>query len=71
MWYWHDTEVSISPIDIVLICSSKALCLLEEWQHISPAPSWISKFLPLLKVLTVPAEVQHPIKHAEKLMLLN
>ena len=64
MWYEHDAEVSISPIDIVLICTCKPFCFLEERKHISPAPSWISEVLPFLKVFTMPTKVQHPVKHA-------
>ena len=29
-------------------------------------PTWVSEILPLIKVLAVTAEVQHPVEHAEK-----
>ena len=67
VWYEHDPEISVSPIVFTLTCSTyESFCFLKEWKHIPPAPSWISKVLPLLKVFTVPTKVQHPIQHAAK-----
>ena len=61
----HKVEAASSAIGVIWIWPCPLFSLLEKWQHVLPSPAWISKALPLVKVLAVSTEVNHPIQHTE------
>ena len=61
----HDTEAASDAVGVIGIRARPLLGLLEEGQHVLPAPAPVPHLLPLVKVLAVTAEVYHPIQHAE------
>ena len=57
-------EATICPVGVVWIGPRPLFCALEEGQHVVPTPARVAKFLPLVIILAVAPEVDHPVEHA-------
>ena len=60
-WVWHDGSWSIGPIGVILNGPCPLFCLLEEWQNLLPTPTRIAKLFPLIIVMAMATEVNHPV----------
>ena len=63
----HDPKATLRAISPVVVGPRELLCLLEEGLHVAPSPAGVAELLPLVVVLAVAAEVQHPVEHAVEL----
>lgn len=54
-------EATICPVRVVRIGPTPLFGTLEEGLHVIPTPARVAKLLPLVIILTVPSEVEHPV----------